>query len=82
MKACIPNLILASLVAVVLGGCGLRGPLYLPEAKPAVAVDGARPEASTTGGKADPSVPQPAPQAQKRDRTTQPSEQPAAQPAN
>ncbi len=82
MKSSLTVFLLATLMPLVLGGCGLRGPLYLPEAKPPVAGDGAQPAAATPGEKVDPTVPQPAPQAQKRDRTTQPGEQPASEPAN
>lgn len=82
MKSCIQVFVFALLPPLMLGGCGLRGPLYLPEDKPQVAGEGAQPAAADTSGKPDASVPQPAPQAQKRDRTTQPVEQPAPQPAN
>ncbi len=82
MKPSIPVLVLATLLPLALGGCGLRGPLYLPEANPPVAGGGAQPAAATTSDKVDPTVPQPAPQAQKRDRTTQSEEPPASQPAN
>lgn len=82
MKSCIPVIVVALLAPLMIGGCGLRGPLYLPEDKPQVASEGAQPADADTDGKLDASVPQPAPQAQKRDRTTQPVEQPAPQPAN
>lgn len=50
--------------SLLLAGCGLRGPLYLPE-------DSSRTQnaARTTEEKPDPARPAPAPQAQKRDRT-------------
>ncbi|MEQ1579377.1 MAG: lipoprotein [Steroidobacteraceae bacterium] len=75
-------LIVALTAPLMLGACGLRGPLYLPEDKPQVAGEGALPAPAATGGKSDVSVPQPAPQAQKRDRATQSTEQVAPQPAN
>lgn len=82
MKSRRIKFVLASLVALGIGGCGLRGPLYLPENTPPVASDGARPAASNGSEKVDPTVPLPAPQAQKRDRTTQPAGQTAPQTAN
>lgn len=82
MKASIPLLVLASLAPLLLGGCGLRGPLYLPEDRPQVATEVTQPATSATAEKSDVVLPQPAPQAQKRDRTTQPAEQPAPQPTN
>jgi predicted small lipoprotein YifL len=82
MKSCMQALIIALIGSLMLGGCGLRGPLYLPEDKPQVASDGAQPAPAATGTKADTSVSQPAPQAQKRDRATTPAEQPAPQSAN
>lgn len=82
MKSCIQPLVVALISSVMLGGCGLRGPLYLPEDKPQVASDGAQPAPAAAGAKADTPVPQPAPQAQKRDRATQSAEQPTAPPAN
>mgnify|MGYP006390364847 CR=1 FL=1 len=82
MKSCIPMLVVVLMIPPMLGGCGLRGPLYLPEDKPQVANEGAQPAAAEEGGKPDVSVPQPAPQAQKRERTTPTAEQPVPQPAN
>jgi len=70
MKTALPPFLLAFL-ALGLGGCGLRGPLYLPDQKPASAGSGAQSEAA--GAKPDGTVPQPAPQAQKRDRATAPA---------
>lgn len=81
MKSCMHALIVALTAPVMLGACGLRGPLYLPEDKPQVASEGALPAAAATG-KSDAPVTQPAPQAQKRDRATQSTEQAAPQPAN
>lgn len=46
-------------------GCGLRGPLYLPEDKARPEGEAARPAAPEDGKI---STPQPAPQAQKRER--------------
>jgi predicted small lipoprotein YifL len=82
MKSCIQVFVVALLVPPMLGGCGLRGPLYLPEDKPQVESEGAQPAAADPSGKPDASAPQPAPQAQKRDRATQPVEQAAPLPAN
>jgi len=78
MKSCIPLLVLASFAPLLLGGCGLRGPLYLPEDRPQVAAEVMQPDTSATAGKSDTAPPQ----AQKRDRTTQSAEQPAPQPTN
>ena len=82
MKSSIQALLVALTASLMLGGCGLRGPLYLPEDKPQVASKGAQPAPAATGEKSDPSVPQPAPQAQKRDRATTPAAQPAPRSAN
>lgn len=82
MKSCIQVFVVALQGPLVLGGCGLRGPLYLPEDKSQVVSEGAQPAAADPSGKTEPSVPQPAPQAQKRDRATQSVEPPAPQPAN
>ncbi len=82
MRSCILASIVALNTPLMLGGCGLRGPLYLPEDKPEVATEGAQPAPAATGVKSDASVPQPAPQAQKRDRTSQSAERPAPESAN
>jgi predicted small lipoprotein YifL len=82
MKSSIQTLVASSIISLMLSGCGLRGPLYLPEDKAQVASDGAQPAPVASDTKADASVPQPAPQAQKRDRATQATEQPAPSPAN
>lgn len=60
-------------------GCGLRGPLYLPE-NAARTTDAGLPAPAETGEEAKaPATSQPAPQAQKRDRsgTTEPASTPA-----
>lgn len=61
------TLILA-VTAAGAGGCGLRGPLYLPNDPSRGQSEAARP--AEEEGDAKVTTPQPAPQAQKRDRTT------------
>jgi predicted small lipoprotein YifL len=82
MKSRTLPLFVALTAPLMLGACGLRGPLYLPEDRPQVAGEGAQPAPAAAGGKSDTPVAQPAPQAQKRDRAAQASEQVAPQPAN
>ncbi len=55
--------------SVLVSACGYRGPLYLPEDKERTEVEAA--QAAGPGGEgAKVATPQPAPQAQKRDRTS------------
>jgi predicted small lipoprotein YifL len=62
-----------SLATLMLAGCGLRGSLTLPEGKPVQSGSGAQAGSPATEGKPNSTLPQPAPQAQKRDRTTPPA---------
>jgi predicted small lipoprotein YifL len=77
-RAALPLLLM--LMAAATSGCGLRGPLYLPESASRTTEAGQPAPAETAEEAKTPATSQPAPQAQKRDRsgtTTEPASTPA-----
>jgi predicted small lipoprotein YifL len=78
MRSLVATLILTS--SSLMLGCGLRGPLYLPEEKAGTEAEAAQPAAPAEEGKIV--SPQPAPQAQKRDRPANTTDPQSQAPAN
>jgi predicted small lipoprotein YifL len=80
MKSGTAAFLSATALALALSGCGMRGPLYLPEKEPQAGSEAAQPAAGESAKTT--AEPQPAPQAQKKDRESENGEQPPAPPAN